>query len=300
MDTVLLNNGVEIPCIGNGPGILGYTSHVPLSSNLLGKIYNKFYQELVLKPKYIHAVTHAFQIGFTLLDYSAAYGDGRMIGAAIKKSGVPRSQLFLTTRVSNKDQMSRTIKASLINQLKNFGTDYIDLLMFHWPVTDIYLETWEEMVKLYQQGYCRAIGVANCHQHHLDRLMKSSTVIPMVNQVEVHPLFSQKKLIDYCKEHQIVVEGYTAIARFDDRLMRLPLLTRIAKKYQKTIVQIILRWHIQTGVIPIVRSLNCKRQLENLAVFDFNLTQEEMAEINGININSRLRYDPDNCDFSIL
>ena len=130
--------------------------------------------------------------------------------------------------------------------------------------------------------------------------MERSGIIPAVNQFEVHPLFTQKDLIAFCKEKGIQVEGYTAIARFDDRLMRLPLLAEIAGKYNKTAVQVVLRWHIQNGVIPIVRSLNKSRQIENISVFDFSLTPSEMTAIDGININSRLRYDPDNCDFSIL
>ena len=156
------------------------------------------------------------------------------------------------------------------------------------------------MLKLYDEGYIKALGVANCHQHHIEELLKVSEVIPAVNQIEVHPLFTQKTLIEYCQNKGIVVEAYTPIARFDDRLVRLPLLKRIAQKYNKTIVQIVLRWHIQNGLIPIVRSLNKKRQLENISIFDFKLTADEMDSIDRININARVRYDPDNCDFSIL
>lgn len=130
--------------------------------------------------------------------------------------------------------------------------------------------------------------------------INNSDVCPVVNQVEVHPLFTQKPLLSYCKSQGIQVEAYTAIARFDDRLVRLPMLHKIADKYNKTVVQIVLRWHIQNGVIPVVRSLNKNRQFENISIFDFSLTDEEMKEIDSVNINSRLRFDPDNCDFSIL
>jgi diketogulonate reductase-like aldo/keto reductase len=156
------------------------------------------------------------------------------------------------------------------------------------------------MVELHQQGFCKSIGVANCHQHHLEEILKVSDVVPAINQIEVHPLFTQKPLIEYCKLKGIVVEAYTPVARCDDRLIRLPLLRNIAEKYNKKINQIILRWHIQNGVIPIVRSLNAKHQIENISIFDFELTREEIEKIDSININSRLRYDPDNCDFSIL
>lgn len=301
MEYITLNNGVNIPCIGNGPCMLGYGNNTRSKSNsLFAKIYRKLYLNRKEESKYVNAVAHSFNVGFHLLDYSAAYGDGHLIGEAIKKSGIDRKDLFLTTRVSNSDQRNGTIRESLFKQLKGFGTDYIDLFMFHWPVTGYYEKTWEEIVKLYKEGYCRAIGVANCHQRHIERLLSISDVVPAVNQIEVHPLFTQKELINYCWSKGIAVEAYTAIARFDDRLMRLPLLKNIAQKYNKTTAQVVLRWHIQTGVIPLVRSLNPKRQLENISVFDFQLTDEEMKLIDGININSRLRYDPDNCDFSIL
>ena len=176
----------------------------------------------------------------------------------------------------------------------------VDLYMFHWPVTGVYLDTWKQMEQLYKEGYCRAIGVANCHQHHLEAILKTAKVIPAVNQFEVHPLFTQKALIEFCKSRGIAVEAYTPIARFDDRLVRLPALNAIARKYNKSVVQIVLRWHIQNGIIPVVRSLNKRRQLENISIFDFGLTEEEVWKIDGFNINSRLRYDPDNCDFSIL
>lgn len=301
MNYKTLNNGVKIPVIGNGPAAVGYTPvYQTTTPNIIRRAYNKFIGRPHLKSLYVDAVAHSFRIGFNLLDYSAAYGDGSLIGKAIQKSGIQRKDLFLTTRITNRDQVQGTIRDSLFKQLKGFGTDYVDLFMFHWPVTDYYLNSWKEMVKLYKEGYCRAIGVANCHPHHLEKLLDVSDVIPAINQIEVHPLFTQKDLIRYCFDHNIAVEAYTAIARFDDRLMRLPLLKNIAKKYNKTIVQIILRWHIQNGVIPLVRSLNKKRQIENISIFDFQLTSEEMELIDGININSRLRYDPDNCDFSIL
>lgn len=298
---IKLNNGVEIPCIGNGPAALGYSpTQKKYSENIIARIYRHFITVPKMKRNYVDAVAHSFQIGFTLLDYSSSYGDGKLIGEAIKKSGVSRENLFITTRISNGAQKEGKIRECLMNQLNGMGIEYVDMLMFHWPVTDYYLETWKEMIQLYKEGYCRCLGVANCHQHHLEALMTVSDIVPAINQFEVHPLFTQKELINYCWNKGIQVEAYTAIARFDDRLMRLPLLKNISKKYNKTVVQIILRWHIQTGVIPLVRSLNKSRQKENINIFDFELTDAEMKAIDGVNINSRLRYDPDNCDFSIL
>lgn len=301
MEYFTLNNGIKIPCIGNGPCAVGYGKkrRVP-NNNILSKAYRKLFQEKYQEYKYVNAVTNSLKCGFHLLDYSASYGDGHLIGKAIKHSGIKREELFLTTRITNKDQVNGTIRETFFKQLEGFNTNYMDLLMLHWPVTGYYEEAWKEIVKLYKEGYCKAVGVANCHQHHIDKLLSTSDVIPAVNQIEVHPLFTQKELINFCKSKNITVEAYTAIARFDDRLMRLPLLKKIANKYNKTIVQIVLRWHIQNGVIPLVRSLNPQRQLENISIFDFQLTSQEISEIDSININSRLRFDPDNCDFSIL
>lgn len=298
---IKLNNGVEIPCIGNGPGIVGYSPKEKKQSNsIIARAFRKFITIPKSNCNYVDAVAHSFQIGFTLLDYSSSYGDGKLIGKAIKKSGVKREDIFITTRISNAAQRDHKVRECLMNQLKGMGIEYVDMLMFHWPVTDVYLETWREMVQLYKEGYCCCLGVANCHQHHLEALMAVADVVPAIDQFEVHPLFTQKELINYCWSKGIQVEAYTAIARFDDRLMRLPLLKNIASKYNKTVVQVILRWHIQTGTIPLVRSLNKGRQKENINIFDFVLTEEEMNAIDSININSRLRYDPDNCDFSIL
>lgn len=299
--TIKLNNGVEIPCIGHGPMILGYSAHPKKQpKNIFARAYEKYIGRPKMVREYVDSIKNSFEMGFYLLDYSSSYGDGSLVGRAIRESGIDRKKLFLTTRISNGAQREGKIKECLQKQLKGFGTDYVDMLMFHWPVTDIYLDTWHEMIKLYKEGYCRCLGVANCHQHHIEALIDAEGIVPAVDQFEVHPLFTQKPLIKYCKDKGIQVEAYSAIARFDDRLMRLPLLKNIASKYNKTIVQVILRWHIQNGTIPLVRSLNKEHQLQNIQIFDFELTDEEMKAIDGININSRLRYDPDNCDFNIL
>ena len=254
----------------------------------------------MLEHQYVNAVAHALKLGYRLVDYSSAYGDGKLLQKAIRKSGVKREDLFITTRVSNRAQINGRVREEFMNFLKNMQLDCVDLLQFHWPVTDLYLDTWREMEKLKDEGLVRHLGVANCHQHHLEEIFKVCKYRPEVGQFEIHPLFTQKPLIAYYKQQGIVVEAYTPIARYDDRLVRLPLLKRLEKKYNKTFVQIILRWHVQNGVIPLVRSLNPEHQKENLNIFDFSLSQDDMAAIDAVNINSRLRYDPDNCDFSIL
>lgn len=299
--TITLNNGLEIPVIGNGPGGLGYNPHTGTAKRtLMKRAFNKFVTRPIEEDKYENAVAHAFKIGFTLLDDSASYGNDRMIAKAIKLSGVPREKLFITSRVSNGQQFKGNIEEEFFSTLKKLDTTYLDLYMFHWPVTDKYLDTWKQMEKLYKEGYVKSIGVANCNIHHLKSIFTIAEIKPMVNQFEIHPLFTQKPLIKFCQDNNIIVEAYSSIARFDDRLMRLPKLKKIAEDHNKSPVQVILRWDIQNGVIPIIRSLNKARQSENINIFDFELSSEEMQIIDSFNINARIRYDPDNCDFTIL
>ncbi|WP_010254882.1 aldo/keto reductase family protein [Treponema primitia] len=303
LPVIKLSNDVKIPVIGNGPGGLRHSRYDKNDNKLLHltkRIYNKLDRKIFKEREYINAVCNAFKIGFTLFDYSAAYKNEQLIGKAIQKSGISRSDLFLTTRVTNARQVKGNIREQFLKTLEYYRTDYVDLYMFHWPVPGFYLDTWKQIEQLYKEGYCRAIGVANCHQHHLEEIFKIAEFIPQVNQFEIHPLFTQKPLIAYCKLNGIAVEAYTPIARFDERLIELPRLKKITQKYKKSIVQIVLKWHIQNGIIPVVRSLNKKHQIKNISIFDFELTEEEINIIDSFNINSRLRYDPDNCDFSVL
>lgn len=299
----MLRDGL-IPQIGFGPGGMGYTPRMKKTRKGISlfcyKVWNKVYLRPQMKRDYIDSIANALKTGYRLLDYSSAYGDGKLVGEAIKKSGIDYNNLFITTRVSNRAQREHRVREQFMNFIHNTGIDHVDLLQFHWPVTGLYLDTWHEMEKLKDEGLVKHLGVANCHQHHLEEIFKICKYRPEVGQFEIHPLFTQKPLIEYYKQQGIVVEAYTPIARYDDRLVRLPLLKRLEQKYNKTFVQIILRWHIQNGCIPLVRSLNPKHQQENFDIFDFELSDEDMKAIDSININSRLRYDPDNCDFSIL
>ena len=293
----------KMPPIGFGPGIIGYTTRKKKKHGLyliIDKVINKLFYRTWIEHKYVRAISNAFTIGYRLIDYSSAYGDGRLIGKAIRNSGIKREEFFITTRVSNKAQYKNDVRAEFMKCINGLGVDYVDLLQLHWPVTGLYIDTWREMENLYEEGYVRHLGVANCHEHHLEEILRICKYPPKIGQFEIHPLFTQKHLIEYYKRHGIIVEAYTPIARYDDRLIRLPLLKRLEQKYNKNFIQIILRWHIQNGVIPIIRSLNHKHQHSNFQIFDFQLDHEDMLAIDAININSRLRYDPDNCDFSIL
>lgn len=294
MEYFNLSNGNKLPKICFGPGIMA--RKVRLSPNRILRII----QQKWLEKKYYNAVKSCIESGARFIDYSIAYGREDLIAKAIVDSRVERKCLYLTTRVTNQDQERKTVRESVLRSLERFQTDYIDLLMFHWPVTDHFVYTWQELIKMRDEGICKNIGVANCHQHHICKLVDETGVTPDVNQIEIHPLFTQKELVKYCQEQGIQLEAYTPLARMDERMTRLPKMRSLCTKYQKSISQIVLRWHIQNGIIPIFRSLSPVRQKENLNILDFELSKEDMDIIDSFNINSRLRYDPDNCDFSIL
>lgn len=304
-----LYNGVKIPLIGLGPGGVGYTPNAkptkpPQKWNIPLRAWNKFTHPIyrhIQRTEYVSVVANGIRSGFRLIDFSTAYGNGGLIADAIEKSAVVRRDIFLTGRISNRAQFlgSNAVEDQIRRHLEEYRTDYVDVLMFHWPVTDCFEDTWRIICGAYEKGLARSVGVANCHRHHIEALMKCG-LKPMMNQFEVHPLFTQKDLIKFNQDLGIQVESYTPIARNDDRLMRLPKLRRIAKDHGKTVVQVVLRWHIQQGLIPIIRSLNASRQKENLNIFDFELNAGEMGTIDSFNINARLRYDPDNCDFTVL
>jgi len=301
---ITLNNGVEIPCIGTGPGSVMRDKKIVVpvlgSVGILGHFINKVAAKLCFmykSRKYVKSISNSLKLGYHLIDYSAAYRSENLIAKAISKSGIKRENIFITSRVTNRQQYDGTVREALLQSLKKLNIDYIDLFMFHWPVTDHFVNTYKEMEKLYKEGYIRALGVCNCHQHHLEKILNECEIVPALNQIEVHPLFTQKPLIEFCKKNGIQVEAYTPLARNDDRLQKNPILKGLCKKYNKDIAQIILRWDFQNGVIPIPRSANPRRQASNIDIFDFELTDEELSAIDSININSRLRFDPDNLDF---
>ena len=300
---IKLNNGVDIPSIGIGPASIGFVYKpvlLPPNSSLLVRAKRKIERKLsyhVARHKFVDSMTYALKIGYRLIDWSFAYGSGVEIMEAIRLAGLQREDVFITSRVSNKQQFEGTVREGFFEGLQKMGLEYVDLYMFHWPVTDIFVDTYKEMEKLYNEGYVRALGVANCHQHHLQAILDNCAIVPAVDQFEIHPLFTQKPLITFCRSHDIQVQAYTPLARNDDRLTKNLILRGLAEKYGKTIQQIILRWHVQLNQIPVPRSLNHTRQLQNINIFDFSLTDEEIKSIDSININSRLRFDPDNLDF---
>lgn len=240
----------------------------------------------------------AVENGCMMFDTSRAYGDSEyLLGKAIAK--YDRKKIVVVTKLCNTDQYKGDVKTALKQSLRELNLDYVDLYLMHWPVEGCYLESWKQMEQLYKEGLCKAIGVCNCNIHHLKAIEEIAEIQPMVNQFECHPLFTQDELRAYCQEKNIKVMAYTATARMDERLQK-TVLKPIANKYGKSIAQIIIKWHQQIGNIPIVNTYNTEHLMENIKTDDFTLTLEEVDSITAININSRLRYDPDNCDFRQL
>lgn len=302
-ETVVLSNGLRLPdfCLGSAIvhrykpwGKYSRWKMLRYHMNNLRKNRVQLNRDLEM-PKVIKS---AMEHGCHMFDTSRAYWDSEyVLGKALKN--YRRDEYTIVTKLSNYHQLRDDVRGSLETSLRELGLSYVDVYLMHWPVSGKYIESWKVMEKLYQEGLCRAIGVCNCHIHHLEELKKHAAVMPMLNQFECHPLFTQNELRAYCQEQRIQVMAYTSVARMDSR-MNITALTPIAQKYNKTIAQVILRWHQQLGNIPIVSSANSRHLIENTKIRDFSLTKEEMDAILAVNINSRLRFDPDNCDFTQL
>lgn len=297
-----LSNDIVIPSICFGSGIVRTYRHTDESAirymKYKARNFFKNRKQYTLDKNFVKNIKACMENGIRMFDTSAAYQDAEHeLGKALK--GYRRSDYYIITKVSNKEQYKGDMRKALEASLRQLGMDYVDLYLLHWPVTDLWIPNWQQLEKLYKEGLCKAIGVCNCNIHHLQELEQKCEIIPMVNEFECHPLFTQNDLRDYCHEHKIQVMAYTSTARMDERL-RKTVLVPISQKYKKSIAQIILKWHHQIGNIPIFNSGKPEHIIANSAINDFQLEQTEIESITAININSRLRYDPDNCDFRQL
>lgn len=268
-----LNNGISLPSVGFG----------------------------VFKVKegdeVYHAVLEALKIGYRLIDTAAIYGNEEGVGRAIKDSGIPREEIFLTTKLWNSDQGDfEKVNQAFETSLSKLQTDYVDLYLIHWPGKDKFVESYKALEQLYKQKRVQAIGVCNFHIHHLEKLMGETEIVPAMNQIELHPLMNQKELRDFCKKHQIQVEAWGPLMQGKGDL-EAPLFVSLAEKYGKTPAQVILRWHYQHGIHAIPKSVTPSRIKENFSIFDFELSQEDMNAIDGHNQNLRLSADPDTAMF---
>jgi len=260
-----LNNGVEMPLLGLGV----YDMHGAEARN---------------------AVIHAFEVGYRLIDTAALYGNEKEIGEAIKASGLPRHEMFITTKVHNGDQgFESTLKAYETSR-KKLGIDQVDLYLVHWPVRGKRKDTWKALEKLYHEKQVKAIGVANYLIPFLDELETYANEEPALNQVEFSPYLFLEDLLNYCRERKIQLQSYTPLVR--GQKFKDPKLLSLAHKYGKTPAQIILRWNIQLGVSTIPKTASPARLKENFDVFDFSLTNDDVQALNQFNEDYRVVDNP--------
>jgi diketogulonate reductase-like aldo/keto reductase len=266
-----LRNGVQMPYLGLGT-------------------YQSDNEEEV-----VSAVKSALQLGYRHIDTAAAYKNEEGVGQGIRESGVDRSEIFVVTKVWNDDQGYNSTINAFEASLQRLGLEYLDLYLIHWPVAGKYKETWKALEYLYAQKRVRAIGVSNFLKHHLQDVMEDCKVVPMVNQMEFHPYLVQQDLIDFCNENTIQYESWSPFMQ--GKVFELDMGAILAEKYGKSLAQIILRWNIQKGVIAIPKSVHTNRIASNADIFDFELSQEDIAYLDNLETGERTGPDPDNFDF---
>ena len=238
------------------------------------------------------AVSTALEIGYRLIDTAAVYGNEAAVGRAIAASGIPRAELFVTTKIANADQGFQASQDAARVSLDRLGLDYVDLFLIHWPMAQLgkYVDTFGGLIQARGDGITRSIGVCNFTEEHLETTIDLTYVIPAVNQIELHPLLNQAELRAVNASHNIVTEAYSPLAV--GRLIDNATVTSIAGEYGRTPAQVLIRWSIQLGNVVIPRSGNPERIASNFDVFDFELTAAHMETLNGLNDGTRVREDP--------
>ena len=269
--TFELHNGVQMPYFG------------------LGVYLSKDGNEV------IHAVKDALNHGYRHIDTAAIYNNEEGVGTGIRESNVDRKDVFLVSKVWNTDQGYDSTLKAFDASLNRLGTDYLDLYLVHWPKEGLYKDTWRALEKLYKEKRIRAIGVSNFLRHHLEDLLTSAEIVPMVNQMEFHPYLVQQGLLDFCAEKGIQYEAWSPLMQ--GNIFDLDVMKDLASKYNKTIAQIVLRWDLQKGVVTIPKSSKKNRIIANADLFDFELSEEDVQLLDGLDRGKRFGPDPDNFDF---
>ena len=267
--SITLNNGVTMPQVGFG------VFQVPSEATRA-------------------AVASALEAGYRSIDTATVYGNETEVGEAIAQSGVPRDELFVTTKLWNADQGYDETARAFEKSLRKLGMDYVDLYLIHWPLPEVdrYRETWQAFEKLHADGKIRAIGVSNFQPHHLDRLAESSDVVPAVNQIELHPYLQQAEARRYHSEHGIVTEAWSPIGQ-GKGLLEDASIAEVAGKHGRTPAQVVLRWHLQLGNVIIPKSVTPSRIRENLDLFGFSLDDDDMATLGAVDRDGRIGPNPD-------
>nr|WP_286906885.1 aldo/keto reductase [Clostridium sp. UBA1652] len=277
-DSFILSNGYKIPCVGFG------TWQTPDGDTA------------------VSSVKAALSFGYKHIDTAAVYGNEKSVGTGIAESKVPREELFVTSKVWNKDRGYEKTIAAFNKTLSDLGLDYLDLYLIHWPANskqfsnwdELNLETWRAMTQLYKEGKIRAIGVSNFLPHHLKSLMKTE-IPPMINQIEFHPGQMQRETVDYCKKHNMLVEAWSPLGT--GRMLSNETLKEIAAKYNKSVAQLCIRWGLQNEVLPLPKSVTPSRIKENTEIFDFVISDEDMSTISSMEYCGGSGMNPDEVKF---
>lgn len=278
-DCYTLSNGVKIPCIGYG------TFKTPNGAAVVDSVVN------------------AIRAGYRHIDTAHRYDNEEGVGEGIRKSGIPREEIFVTSKLGNHHHGYKETLEAFDLSLKKLGLDYLDLYLIHWPAPlvcrDVYkqknAETWRAMEELYHAGKVRAIGLSNFWQNHIDALLETAEVRPMVNQLEIHPQFPHQELLDYCAKQQIQVESWGPLIQ--GKAFQYPVLKEVGEKHGKTVAQVCVRWALEKGVLPLPKSNHYERMVENADVFDFSLDEEDMKRISSLEVYGRIGKHPDTAPF---
>jgi diketogulonate reductase-like aldo/keto reductase len=266
--TVELNNGVGMPILGLGV----YKSQPGEETE--------------------HAVSHALKVGYRHIDTAKLYANERDVGLALLKSGIQREEVFITTKLWNSDHGYDATLRAFESSLERLGLEYLDLYLLHWPVEELRQDSWRAMETILAGGSCRAVGVSNYTIRHLEELLGTSKVVPAVNQVEFTPFLYQSKLLRYCREQNIQLEAYSPLTR--GRKFNHPILIEIAANYDRSVPQILIRWAIEHEVVVIPKSATRARIEENSSVFDFSISDSDMAALDALNEDLHLCWNPTN------
>ena len=278
-DCYKLSNGVEIPCLGFG------TWQTPDGDVA------------------VSSVRCAIEAGYRHIDTAQAYGNEESVGQGIRESGIPREELFITTKLWNQHHSYELALKTFDESMKKLGLDYLDLFLIHWPNPIAFRDHWQKanadswraMEKLYKEGRIRAIGVSNFRPHHLDELAKTANIAPMVNQIRLCPGDTEDEVVDYCRAHGLLLEAYSPMGT--GKIFSVPEMQALAEKYQRSVAQICIRWSLQRGYLPLPKSVTPARIQENLRVFDFELEDNDVQTIADLKGCIGYASDPDTTRF---